>query len=265
MYSVSVIMGVYKPDRLMLERAIDSVLNQSLQPLELIICDDDSRDGTYEFLIQKAKIEKRLRILNHDENKGLAAALNACIKIARGECIARQDADDYSAPERFRKQISYLEAHPECAVVGSAIHMYNENGVWATKSFKQDPCKRDFLFAIPFSHGSLVFRKECLLRYLYRSIKRTRRTEDYELLMRLYAGGHIGANLQEPLYYYREDKESLIRRKYRYRIDEAIVRTEGFYRLGILFFGITYIIKPLIVGLIPGSILMRMKKRYYRL
>jgi glycosyltransferase EpsE len=80
-------------------------------------------------------------------------------------------------------------------------------------------------------HGALMFRRQALLSCgNYRVCRHTRRTEDYDLLMRMYARGFCGYNLPDSLYAYREDQEAEQRRKYRYRVDEVFIRINGFYR-----------------------------------
>ncbi|MNC62354.1 putative glycosyltransferase EpsE [compost metagenome] len=90
------------------------------------------------------------------------------------------------------------------------------------------------------------------------------RSEDYDLLMRAYQRGFVGANLDNELYYIRLDKNTYKRRKYRFRINESIVKWNGFSRLGLMPLGILFAIKPLIVGLIPSEILKYIKKGIYR-
>jgi hypothetical protein len=94
----------------------------------------------------------------------------------------------------------------------------------------------------------------------YRISCETRRMEDYDMFMRLYYNNYLGYNMQKYLYYYREDNLSFNKRKYRYRIDEAIVRYKGFKSLHLLPRGYFYIIKPLIVGIIPLRILRKLKR-----
>ena len=85
---ISVIMGVYNCDNNSeLIESIKSILNQSFKDLELIICDDGSTDDTYERLLEISKIDSRIRIIGYKENKGLAYALNECIKVSKGICI----------------------------------------------------------------------------------------------------------------------------------------------------------------------------------
>lgn len=265
MSPISVIMGVYRPNHDMLTDSINSVLTQETPKLELIVCDDGSEDETFEFLMKWAERESRLKILKHDKNRGLAAALNTCLDAVDGEYIARQDADDLSRPGRFAVQADFLNQNQDVGFVGCAIRLFDDNGVWTVKSFPKKPQKRDFLFAAPFSHGSLMFRSDLLKKYRYMVKKFTRRAEDYELLMRIYADGHIGCNLTEPYYDYRDDGGLLSSMKYRYRIDAVVIRAKGFYRLGLYPVGIPYVVKPLVVGLIPVKILRLLKKKHYRL
>lgn len=114
-------------------------------------------------------------------------------------------------------------------------------------------------------HGAVGLRRDTVLRLGgYCVSRKTRRCEDLELFFRLYAAGEQGYTLQEALYEYREDQNSIKKRKYRYRIDEAQVKLQGFRMLGLLPKGLPYAVKPLVVGLLPGGLLNRMKDRYYK-
>lgn len=260
---ISVIMGVYNIASLKVFRhAMQSVMNQTYDDFEFIICDDGSTDGTWRILLNYRRKDRRIKLLRNDHNCGLAATLNRCIKHSKGDYIARQDADDISDVTRFEKQIRYLNLHPELSFVGSNVKLYDESGMWGTRNFVEFPDKTDFLFGQPFVHGSLMFRKEGLkLVHSYRVSKETRRAEDYDLLMRMYSKGMHGGNYQDYLYSFMEDRNAQGRRKYRYRLDEMKMRYEGFSRLKLLRnpFHWLYVIKPVIVGLIPGRFLKRMK------
>lgn len=261
MPKISVIMGAYNIASLAnFDHAMQSVLKQSETDFEFVICDDGSTDGTYDLLTEYARRDSRIKLIRNPQNQGLASALNHCLSVASGMYIARQDADDYSNQKRLKKQVSYLEEHTEIGFVGSNVLLFDETGIWGGRNFPEYPKKKDFLFTAPFVHGSLLFRSETLKAAGgYRVAKETRRTEDYELQMRLYANGVQGANLQEPLYEFCEDVQALKRRKYQYRVDEAIVRWKGFCRLGLMPQAFPYVVKPLLVGLIPQKILMQLK------
>ena len=243
------------------KKSIESILSQTFTDFEFLICDDGSSDNTYQILTEFAKIDSRIVLLKNEKNLGLAATLNRCIEESRGKYIARHDCDDYACADRLEKQVRYLEEHPEVGMLGTAAFLFDESGVYDTVTFPRKVTNNDFLFNSPYQHGSMVFRREALTDAGgYTVSKVTRRTEDYELFMRMQKTVK-GENLPEPLYYFLEDEKALKRRKYRYRIDEAKVRYRGFKSLGLLPRGILYVIKPLIVGLIPMKLLAKMRKK----
>lgn len=258
---LSVITGVYNIGKLTIfDRMIRSVLSQSFSEFEWIICDDGSTDGTWERLETIAATDNRIRLLKSPVNEGLASALNRCIAICRAALIARQDADDLSAPERFALQVLFLQEHPEADFVGSNVILYDETGAWGKRIFPIKPEKQDFLFSMPFVHGALMFRTTALqMAGNYRVARETRRAEDCDLLMRMYAEGMVGRNLEQSLYWFLEDKAAKRRRKYCYRIDEFKIRCRGFRALGLWPRGIPYALKPLLVGLIPSGLLDQLK------
>lgn len=262
---VSIISGAYNISKCYsFDKSILSILEQTFSDFEFIICEDGSSDNTWELLTAYAERDSRIKLLRNAKNLGLAASLNKCIAAAEGEYIARHDCDDYAAPDRIEKQVSYLDEHRDVGLVGSFAYLFDEEGVWGEMKFPVEITKKDFLFCSPHQHGSVVFRKEVLLKAdCYRVAKETRRTEDYDLFMRIHAFAK-SANLPEFLYYFCEDKNTLGRRKYRYRIDEAKVRYRGFKSLGLLPKGIFYVIKPLVVGLIPARLLAFLKNKFLK-
>ena len=131
MPKVSIIMGVYNCKNLdLLKNSIDSIINQTFKDWEFIICNDGSTDATLDNLNKLKALDQRIKIITYEENKGLAYALNECIKYADGEYIARQDDDDVSYSERIEKQVKFLENNPQYAVVGTNADVYDSNGIW---------------------------------------------------------------------------------------------------------------------------------------
>lgn len=260
---VSVVMGVYNErNREQLELAIESILSQTLEELEFLICDDGSEGSCREMLEEICGRDGRIRLLRHERNLGLAAALNTCLSHAQGKYIARMDGDDISKPERLQRQKEYLESHPGIALVGCGAEMIDEKGTWGERHLIADPDRKDFLFGSPFMHPTIMMRREVFDRLGgYCTEDFALRTEDYELFMRMYEMGERGHNMPELLFCYREDRNSYARRKYRYRLREYEVRKRGFRRLGISAGNRKYIIKPLIAGLIPGWLMRRYKRK----
>lgn len=257
---ISVIMGVYNSEKT-LRDSIESLIDQTFQDFELIICDDGSSDNTLEILKSfESSLKERLCILENPVNMGLAYSLNRCLKIAGGKYVARMDADDIAKTNRFEIQFKYLENLPEVDMVGSDVLLFDDSGVWGKRSYPFAPKKEDFLKRSQFIHPTIMIKRIVLLDLNgYTDQKITRRTEDYDLFMRFLAEGYIGINLSAPLLLYREDNDSYKRRAYRYRFDEARIRYRGFSRLGLLPKGLPYVIRPLIVGLIPHRILRSLK------
>ena len=252
---VSVLMGVHNGERT-LTRAVDSILDQTFCDFEFIICDDGSSDTTGIQLSQYEVADCRIRVLRNKENQGLAFTLNQCLKIASGQYIARMDADDFSYPERLARQIVYLEAHPEIAFVGCCAHLQKEDVIIGQRVLPERPEVCDFYMAQPYLHPTLVFRREAFDAVGgYSEDQRCVLCEDYDLLLRLYAKGFKGANLQESLLIYTVPALAKGNRKMKHRWNETVTRWRCFKTLGVLPGALPYVIKPLVVGLMPNALL----------
>lgn len=264
---VSVIIGAYNAEAVpTFAASMQSIISQSLKELEIIICDDGSKDKTYDLLLEYASKDDRIKLLHNEINKGLGYTLNKCLAVSRGKYIARHDIDDISDTRRLEIEVNFLEKNKDISFVGSNVLLFDENGVYAERKLPEYVRREDFLFNSPFIHGSLLLKRNCLLDVGgYRNVWWTLRNEDYDLWMRLYAKDYKGYNIQKSLYRFLEDKNAAKRRKYRYRINECIVRINGFRNLKMLWKNLHYVIKPLIVGLLPIGLiryLQHMRERY---
>jgi glycosyltransferase involved in cell wall biosynthesis len=128
---VSVVLAVYNGAAYVIE-AVNSILAQTYRDFELLVIDDGSTDDTRALLTPLATSDARLMVLA-EPHRGLVASLNHGISIARGSLIARMDADDVALPGRFAAQVAYLDAHPDCVVVGTSILKVNADGITPTK------------------------------------------------------------------------------------------------------------------------------------
>lgn len=258
---VSVIMGVYNSNEKKLDRAIKSILNQTYTNIELIICNDCSTNGILNYL-NKLR-DNRIKIISNDVNSGLAYSLNQCLKISEGEYIARMDDDDVSDLTRIKKQVDFLNNHPEIDIVGTSIWLIDDDVVWGEDYLKEYPEKEDLLFGVVHAHPTIMVRKTAYDKVNgYRVLSKTQRTEDYDLYMRMYAIGLKGYNMQEKLFYYSQSFETLTKRKFKHRIDEMLCRIEGFKLLKLYPKGIIYVFKPIVSWMIPNYLKQkRLKKR----
>jgi glycosyltransferase EpsE len=243
-----------------------SLQSQTFADWEAVVCDDASDDGTWELLQMWAAGDSRLRPLRNQRNLGAGATRNRCLAEARGEFVAIQDADDVSQSERLGTLVGFLDQNPDCAYVGTGLFLYDHMGTYGNQIPKrEEPRKRDFLWGIPYGHATTMFRRTALQAVGgYRVARETLRGQDYDLFMRLHAAGHIGKNLPLCLYGYRAGRDAYRRRKFRYRIDEMIIRFKGFRLLGLLPWAIPFVFKPLLVAAIPSGWLRRGKSQIAR-
>lgn len=263
MSKVSVIMGVYQEKEENLRRAVKSALSQTYSELELLVYLDGEQPKLREVLEEFQKEDDRVHILGEEKNHGLGYALNRCIEAAGGEYLARMDSDDISEAGRIRKQVDFLETHPEYDFVGCSALLFDGRGVYGGRKMKEEPQKEDFYAYLPFIHPSVVFRREAFAdQTRYPEGETALRCEDLALFMELYAKGKKGYNLQEFLYRYREDKDAFSKKKYRYRLTESRVRREGYDEMK-LFSAKSwlYTVKPLAVGLIPPALMQVIKRQ----
>lgn len=261
MPKVSVIMGIYNTQSEdILRKAIQSVLDQSYRDFEFIVCDDGSTDNTFELVKEMTQFDNRVKLIKNERNMGLAYSLNHCLSIASGEYIARMDADDVSLTDRFEKQVNFLDKNKEFALVGSCADLIDKDNIWGFRKVKEFPIKEDFLFGTCFIHPTIMVRRVVLNKINgYRVVPETLRAEDYDLFMRMYAKGYKGYNIQKSLYLFRENNISYKRRSYKYRFGEMKVRYKGFKLLKLFPKGYLYVIKPLVVGIVPQGILAKLR------
>lgn len=264
MPAISVLMGTYNEKTEYAAHAIDSILGQTFTDFEFIICDDGSKAAFFQWLQAYCRKDPRIMLLRNESNRGLAAALNRCMRHASGVYIARMDADDISKAGRFEKQLSFLRQHGEYALAGCNAQLIDGRGIWGERRLERTPRKESFLDTSPFIHPAVMIRREVMEElHGYCESPKILKVEDYDLFMRMYAAGCRGYNLQEMLFEYREDYQSYARRKYRYRINECRVRQRGFRELGILKGNLRCVAKPLIAGLVPPGLTAVLRKKKY--
>lgn len=260
---ISVILPTYNAEKTV-DRCLESILRQTHQNIEVICCDDCSRDGTWDKLQEWAKRDSRITVMQNEVNSRAAFTRNRCIEAAKGEWIAQIDDDDYCADDRLERQLDFLKNHPEYGFVGTGAYFFDENGIWGQTEREEGyaPLASSFLWSAVFMNPSMMYRTE-VMRSVdgYRVAKETRRSQDYDMHMRMYAAGHRGYVMADRLTYYYRGKNSYPKCKYRYRIDECKIRFRNFRALGLMPKGFFYAMKPLLVGLVPISWVEEYKKR----
>jgi hypothetical protein len=201
---VSVVMSVHNGAEY-LKAAIHSILTQSYEDFEFIIVNDGSTDGSGQMLA--AIRDPRVVSLCNSENIGLGRSLNRGISVARGEYVARMDADDVSYPDRLARQVSFMEGNPDIAYCGgSAVLFHDDNEIDFSKighPMVQDRAlfRIELLFGPGVVHPTVMFRKELFLArgMQYSDLPYA---QDYELWSRLVFELQ-GINMPDTLLFYR--------------------------------------------------------------
>ena len=189
---ISVIMPVYNGERYLRE-AIDSILGQTYADFEFIILDDGSSDSSAD--IVRGYDDPRIRFVQNEKNMGVAATLNRGLDLARGEYIARMDADDISLPSRFERQLEYMESHPKVAVCGCGTQVVDSLGkpivsakkrVWSKNVGVRRPeqMKVDMLFSCGLAHPTAMMRGSVFGKDGLRYDPAFSKMEDYALWVR---------------------------------------------------------------------------------
>ena len=211
---ISVLLAVYNGGRY-LRAAIDSILAQTFREFEFIIIDDGSTDDSSAVLAEYAAKDSRIRLVSRP-NKGLTATLNEGLALARGEFLARMDADDIALPQRFERQIAYLRGHPECVLLGSRVMLVDPEGLpirpWCHQLEHADIDAAHLNRGWPVVHPAVMMRTDAVRRVgAYRDKYNT--LEDLDLFLRLAEVGKL-ANLPEILLHYRQHFDSVTHKKF---------------------------------------------------
>lgn len=259
---ISVIMGIYNCAKTLGE-ALDCIVNQTYTNWEVIMCDDHSSDNTIQIAEQYVqKHQGKFVLLRNKENHGLNYTLNKCLKVANGEYIARMDGDDLCTEDRFVKEVTILEEREDISIVSTDMNFFDEKGVWGRTNTEKIPTKESFLRATPFCHAACMVRKEAYLAVGGYSVSdKLLRVEDYHLWVKMFAKGYKGINIQEPLYFMRDDRNAQNRRKFKYRLNEAYVKKVAIQELGLKKRNYVWCLRPIIIGLLPGSLYKILHRR----
>lgn len=258
---VSVIMSVYNAEKY-LKAAIDSILDQTYSNFELILINDYSSDDSEAIMKQYQAEDPRIIILENEENIGLTKSLNRGLALARGEYVARMDADDISVPERFEKQVKFLDEHPDYSFVSCIAQYINENG--EPEQMRLFPETNEEIYNMmpkvdAVMHPGVMFRRTDIA-LIGNYCEEFRVVQDYDLWFRGMAAGYKFYNIQEPLVLFRRNDSYNTRKSKAYRMVDFQVRRKGYKLNHIPLKKRIYLVVPLALAYIPPKV---MDKLFY--
>lgn len=199
---VTVIMPVYN-SHATLKRAIQSIIEQDFTDWDLIVIDDCSTDGSKELLADFVERDSRISMISHEKRMGTGYCLHSACLQARGELIARMDADDWSFAYRLSMQERFLREHPEVDVLGGAAELFSPDGRSLGVSFRperHEDLRVRMYRENPFIHPTIMARKKFFLESGGYN-KKLRWVQDLDLWLRTYRTA-IFHNLKYPLVRY---------------------------------------------------------------
>ena len=191
MVKISVVMPIYNTPVSFLKEAVESILNQTVQDFEFIIVDDGSANEIKEYL--GGLTDPRIRIIRNETNIGITKSLNIGFKDAHGQYIARMDSDDISLPERFEKQLAFMEAHPDVIVCGTNVEFFGSKSFVLKRQIHDMKTYRiNLLFYNPGPMHPTAFLNRALLeRYQITYDENLIYAQDYGLWAEIAAHGKI--------------------------------------------------------------------------
>lgn len=243
MEKYSFLVCVYqKDDPEFLKLSIDSMLQQTAPPDEIVLVEDGPLTPELYDVIESASNENPglFNIVVNENNVGLAKALNNGIMQAKNELIARMDADDICMPERCEKQLKAYEQNPDLDILGTSTAAFDTNPDEIT-SVNHAAVTPQEIYArgkrrAAFSHVSVMYRKSTLLEYgLYNS--EYRRAQDTDLFCRMIYGGCNVGNLPDVLVKVRKNRDMFIRRKSRQSTECILKIRKNLWKIGYMSFG----------------------------
>ena len=227
MPKVTVLMPVYNGEQYLRE-AIDSILWQTFQDFEFLIIDDGSSDNSMDII--NSYQDTRIILVKNESNLGLVLTLNKGLSLAKGEYIARMDADDVSFCDRLEKQVDFLESHSDVCLLGTNAQIINSEGhlqglckvVSGNELIKWQMC-----FTCPFIHPSVIFRSKIISKvdgYTSQAIKGREKYsgEDYDLWRKISKISQVD-NLQNTLIYLRKHNSNLTKTHLKEHIKNASI------------------------------------------
>lgn len=271
MKDYSVLMSIYcKENPAFVKLAIDSMVNQTIKPEQVVIVKDGKLSQELNCVIDEYKKNDSdlFTLIQLKENRGLGLALDEGMKYCRNELIARMDSDDISVVDRCEKQLYLFEKNPELDIVSGAIKEFKNdiNNIVSTRRVPeyQEAIEIQMRRRSAFNHPAVMYKKSAVLRC--GGYGNSVRKEDHDLFSRMLNQGCKAYNIQEAILYYRTGDESIKRRKSWKNVSSYIEimwinLRRGYCNLGDFLFVMAAQIFYLVA---PVAVIEKILKKFYR-
>ena len=212
---ISILMPIYHTKSEYLDIALNSIVNQQFDPqvqMEWVIVNDGMDEKHTQYLESKLRLitSKRLFIVYHkfSKNRGVGASAQKALELSSGELLFRMDADDIALPERFQKQIVYMDTHPECPALGAQIKAFHigkldeapNSQLPLIVTLEEFRKKNIDWFS---AHPTMCYRRSVLEKVGGYNVKQAKMVEDYDLHLRILREFGSLHNHPETLLHYR--------------------------------------------------------------
>lgn len=250
-------------------QALDSILNQTVKPDEIVIVKDGLLTSDLENVLKEYLGKYScINVLPFEENRGLGLALRDGVLACKNEWIARMDTDDISHPKRFEKQLAYIEQHEDISLLGAAIEEfsfdYNIPDSRTILPLKHDDIVKFAKKRNPFRHMTVIFNRNAVLNS--GNYRHFLWFEDYDLWVRLILAGYKTANLPDVLVSVRADESMFSRRGgFKYLLQDLKFQIFIYKRnfINILEFLVNIITRG-VVRLLPNNVRIYIYKIFLR-
>lgn len=267
MEKYSVLMSLYKKEHPeFLKLAIESMINQTIKPDEIVLVEDGPLNDELYRVIEEYK--DSLHIVINEKNLGLGLALNEGLKVCKNELVARMDTDDISKPYRCEMQLKRFENNPSLSIVGSSIDEF-VGDINNIISQRKVPTESDEIYEFAkkrsaFNHPTVMYKKSAVLAEGgYSDLKRN---QDVDLFGRMLYAGYKAENIKESLLWFRSSDELALRRKSWENTWSYISTIKKFWKMGYSSFGdyITILLAQTGMYLMPINIQNWIYKKFLR-
>lgn len=211
---VSIIMPVFNSEKY-LKKAIESILNQTYENIELIIIDDNSSDGSIDII--NSFNSKKIKFFQNQKNMGVSAARNKAIDLSNGKYLALMDSDDISFIYRIEKQVNFLEKNSDYGLIGGHYERFSEVGFFKKKKIhrqsliqEENQVKLNFMGSI--AAPTTMFRASIVKENKIYFDTNLKIAEDYDFWRRIGLFSKV-TNIDEILVYYRKHSNNTMNKK----------------------------------------------------